>query len=153
MRLALLIGVLGAGVPAFGLAQEGKADKACPVATVEDGLYCAKCKVVREKDQISEDKCKVCTTPLEKVKACVIRWIPSCGMHNQKPHLKGCCRSKFCCKVQMSKSPVTYACEGCGKSARTEDGIAHDGKEHARKVVKKCEASGTQPHGGEPIID
>lgn len=133
--------------------QEAKPGKPCPVAAVEDGLFCAKCKVVREKEQIADDKCKVCSSPLEKVKACVIKWIPACGMHGQKPHLKECCRSKFCCKWQVLKSPVTFACEGCGKSARSEEAIAHDAREHAKKVSKKCDASGTAPHGGEPIVD
>lgn len=137
----------------FALAQEPAKTKSvpCDAAAIEDGLWCAKCKKVRENEEIVEEKCKVCRTAPEKVKACVKKWIPRCGMHNQVPHLEACCKSKTCCKFETVKSPVTFICQGCGKSGRTEEAIAHDEKTHEKKIAKKCEFSGTQPHGGEPI--
>jgi hypothetical protein len=35
--------------------------------------------------------------------------------------------------------------------AREEGKIVHDPKEHDKKAIRTCEASGTAPHGGEPI--
>ena len=134
-------------------AQEGekKAPLPCDAATVEDTVWCFKCKKPREAAQLDGEKCKECQTVTEKIKVCVKKWIPRCGMHNQGPHLECCCKSKFCCKPETIKSPLTFRCEGCGQSARDEAKIAHAEKAHDKKVVKSCEASGTQPHGGEPI--
>ena len=138
---------------AFALAQgaEKKAGLPCDLATVEDGSWCPKCKKVREKEQLAEEKCKDCQTAVDKVKLCVKKWVPRCGMHDQKPHLQGCCSSKFCCKVETIKIPVTFKCEGCGEASRTEGAVSHKGIEHEKKIVKTCEGSGSQPHGGEPI--
>jgi len=123
----------------------------CDLATVEDAIWCPKCKKTREKDQLEGDKCKDCQTPTEKLKVCVKKWIPRCGMHGQTPHLENCCKSKKCCVMETSKSPIAYQCTGCGQMAREEGKIVHDSKEHEKKVVRTCEASGTAPHGGEPI--
>ena len=133
--------------------QEGakKDGPPCDLATVEDAIWCPKCKKDREKEQLDGDKCKVCMTVTEKLKVCVKKWIPRCGMHEQKPHLENCCKSKKCCVMVADKSPIVFKCLGCGQSARDEGKIAHDAKDHEKKVVKTCEASGTQPHGGEPI--
>ena len=90
-------------------------------------------------------------TVTEKLKVCVKKWIPRCGMHEQKPHLENCCKSKKCCVMVADKSPIVFKCLGCGQSAREEGKIAHDAKDHEKKAVKTCEASGTAPHGGEPI--
>jgi hypothetical protein len=128
-----------------------KAGPACDLATVEDASWCAKCKKFREKEQLDGAKCKECQTETEKLKVCVKKWIPRCGMHEQKPHLENCCKSKKCCVMETSRSPIVYVCEGCGQSAREEAKIAHDAKAHEKKVVKSCELSGTAPHGGEPI--
>jgi hypothetical protein len=130
---------------------EKKAGLPCDVATVEDAVWCPKCKKPREAAQLDGEKCKECQTATEKIKVCVKKWIPRCGMHNQGPHLDCCCKSKFCCKPETQKSPLGFRCEGCGKFAREEAKIEHDAKAHEKKVVKSCEASGTQPHGGEPI--
>ncbi len=123
----------------------------CDAAAVEDGLWCVKCKKVKEKEQLAEEKCKDCQVAPEKIKVCVKKWIPRCGMHNQQPHLESCCKSKFCCKFEVIKSPVTFACQGCGQSAPAEEAIKHDAKNHEKKIVRKCQLSGTQPHGGEAI--
>jgi len=134
------------------LPQEGaKKGDPCDAATVEDGSWCPKCKKLREKEQLDGEKCKECQTAAEKLKVCVKKWIPSCGMHNQLPHLENCCKSKMCCKLQSVKAPLVVRCSGCGQSARDEKEIKHDAKNHEQKAVKSCEASGTQPHGGEPI--
>lgn len=150
MARTLLAFLLAASI---GLAQEGdkKAGLPCDVATVEDGAWCPKCKKVREKEQVAEEKCKDCQTAVEKTRLCVKKWIPRCGMHNQLPHLDGCCKSKFCCKFETVKVPVTFKCEGCGGTGKAEDAVSHQGADHAKKVVKTCASSGTQPHGGEPI--
>jgi hypothetical protein len=134
-------------------AQEGakKPGPACDLATVEDAVWCSKCKKPREKEQLEGTKCKDCQTETEKLKVCVKKWIPRCGMHEQKPHLENCCKSKKCCVLEASKSPVVYVCEGCGQSAREEAKIAHDAKAHDKKSIRSCELSGTAPHGGEPI--
>jgi len=134
-------------------AQEGekKPGAPCDAATIEDAAWCPKCKKFREAAQLEGEKCKECQVPTEKIKACVKKWIPRCGMHNQGPHLECCCKSKFCCKPETVKSAVVFKCEGCGQTAREEAKIAHDAKPHEKKAVKTCEASGTQPHGGEPI--
>ena len=123
----------------------------CDLATVEDALWCPKCKRLREKEQVDGEKCKECQTATEKIKVCVKKWVPSCGMHQQVPHTKPCCGSKMCCKIQTNKSPVIFKCEGCGATARDEKELKHDAKNHEKTAVKTCEASGTQPHGGEPI--
>jgi len=73
-----------------------KAPNPCALAKIEDGHWCPKCKKVREAAQVADGKCKECQTEPDKVKLCVIDWIPRCGMHNQQPHLKDCCKSKFC---------------------------------------------------------
>lgn len=149
---ALLLSLLAAAGLLPALPQEGaKKGSPCDAATIEDASWCPKCKKLREKEQLEGEKCKECQTPAEKVKACVKKWIPSCGMHNQTPHLEPCCKSKMCCKLQTVKSPVQFRCEGCGQSARDEKEIKHDAKNHDPKAVKTCEATGTQPHGGEPI--
>lgn len=123
----------------------------CDAATVEDATWCPKCRKAVAKEGLDGDKCKVCMTVTEKVKVCVKNWIPRCGMHEQKPHLENCCKSKKCCVMTADKSPIIYKCTGCGQSAREESKIAHDAKDHEKKVVRTCEASGTAPHGGEPI--
>lgn len=123
----------------------------CDAAAVEDGLWCGKCRKLREKEQLADEKCKDCGTVPDKLKVCVKKWIPRCGMHNQQPHLKECCASKFCCKWETVKTPLAFRCEGCGQAARSEADLKHDAKDHEKKVVKSCEGSGTQPHGGEPI--
>jgi hypothetical protein len=122
----------------------------CDLAKIEDALWCSKCKKAREKDQIVEEKCKVCQGPLDKLKVCVKEWIPRCGMH-MAPHLDNCCKSKQCCKHEIVKVPVGFRCEGCGAFALEEAKIAHDPKEHPPKAVRSCEGSGSAPHGGEPI--
>ena len=134
-------------------AQEGekKAPIPCDAATVEDAVWCPKCKKPRETAQLDGEKCKDCQTATEKIKVCVKKWIPRCGMHGQSPHLENCCKSKKCCVFETSKLPVVFKCVACGQSAREEGKIAHDAKEHDKKAVKTCEGSGTQPHGGEPI--
>jgi len=154
IALALLAAAavaLSAG--AADLVQEGekKPGAACDLATVEDAAWCFKCKKPREAAQLDGDKCKECMTPTEKIKVCVKKWIPRCGMHGQSPHLENCCKSKKCCVFETSKLPVVFKCVACGQSAREEGKIAHDAKEHDKKAVKTCEGSGTQPHGGEPI--
>ena len=128
-----------------------KSGPACDLATVEDAAWCAKCKKYREKEQLDGTTCKECQTETEKLKVCVKKWIPRCGMHGQTPHLENCCKSKKCCVMETLRSPIVYVCEGCGQSAREEAKIAHDVKAHEKKVVKSCELSGTAPHGGEPI--
>jgi hypothetical protein len=133
------------------LPQEAKKGIPCDLAAVEEASWCAKCKKIREKEQVEADKCKECQTAVDKIKVCVKKWIPSCGMHQQVPHLEPCCKSKMCCKLQTIKSPLVFKCEGCGQAARDEKEIKHDAKNHEQKIVKSCEGSGTQPHGGEPI--
>ena len=150
MSLALALAcLLSLGVSA----QDGekKPGAPCDVATVEDAVWCPKCKKAREAAQLDGEKCKECQTATEKLKVCVKKWIPRCGMHGQTPHLECCCKSKKCCVLEASKSPITFKCEGCGKTAHDEAKIEHDAKAHEKKIVKTCEASGTQPHGGEPI--
>ncbi|RPH39218.1 MAG: hypothetical protein EHM91_12690 [Planctomycetota bacterium] len=149
-KIALCLGFALSGAVS---AQEGekKAAIPCDVAAAEDAAWCPKCKKFREAAQLDGEKCKECATPTEKIKACVKKWIPRCGMHNQGPHLDNCCKSKFCCKMETLKSPVGFKCAGCGAFAREEAAIPHDPKPHEKKAVKACEASGTQPHGGEPI--
>jgi hypothetical protein len=124
---------------------------ACDLATLEDAVWCSKCRKPREKEQLDGTQCKDCRTETEKLKVCVKKWIPRCGMHEQKPHLENCCKSKKCCVLEASKSPLEVACGVCGKSAREEAKIVHEGKEHEAKPVRRCELSGTAPHGGEPI--
>jgi hypothetical protein len=133
--------------------QEGEKKPAipCDLAAVEDAAWCSKCKKFREGAQLDGEKCKECATPTEKMKACVKKWIPRCGMHNQGPHLENCCKSKFCCKMETVKSRTGFKCAECGAFAREEGAIVHDPKPHEKKAVKACEFSGTQPHGGEPI--
>ena len=126
-------------------------DKPCDMSAVEDALWCGKCRKVLEKEQLSAEKCKECSSAPEKIQACVKKWIPRCGMHDQQPHLEGCCKSKFCCKVETVKSPIQFVCEGCGGSALREDALSHDSKDHGKKIARKCAGSGTRPHGGEPI--
>ena len=146
MRFALtLLAMAGIG---GGFAGE---DKPCDVATVEESFWCFKCKKPLEKEQVDGGHCKECKTAAEAIRVCVKKWIPSCGMHGQQPHLEECCKSKFCCKVEVVKRPVLFACEGCGQTGRKEDSVAHDAKAHDKKVVRRCEGSGTRPHGGEPI--
>lgn len=137
----------------FAAAQEPAkpAPQTCDAATVEDGLWCPKCKAVRETDQLIDEKCKICQTAPEKVRVCTKKWIPRCGMHNQQPHLERCCKSTFCCKFEVVKAPVTFTCTGCGQSAPSEEAVRHAAKEHEKKLARKCALSGTQPHGGEPI--
>ena len=147
LAAAALACILGLSAPA----QEAKKGNPCDTAAVEEGFWCSKCKKIREKEQVDADKCKECQTAVDKIKVCVKKWIPSCGMHQQTPHLESCCKSKMCCKLQTIKSPVVFRCEGCGQSAREEKDVKHDAKTHEQKLVKSCEASGTQPHGGEPI--
>ena len=138
---------LAAAVPQ----EEKKPGPPCDVATVEDATWCPKCKKWRETAQLDGEKCKECQTATEKLKACVKKYIPRCGMHGQSPHLENCCKSKKCCVMETVRSAVGFKCEGCGQFAREEGKIVHDAKAHDKKVVKACEASGTQPHGGEPI--
>jgi hypothetical protein len=143
-----------AGLLSLGLSAqdaEKKPGAPCDLASVEDAVWCSKCKKPREKEQLDGEKCKDCQTTTEKIKVCVKKWIPRCGMHGQEPHLECCCKSKKCCVPETSKSPLVFRCEGCGKSAREEAKIEHDPKAHDKKVLKTCEASGTRPHGGEPI--
>ena len=128
-----------------------KKGPACDLAAIEDAVWCAKCRKPREKEQLDGTKCKDCQTETEKLKVCVKKWIPRCGMHEQKPHLENCCKSKKCCVLEASKSPIVYTCEGCGQSAHAEDKITHDAKAHEKKAMRSCELSGTAPHGGEPI--
>ena len=156
--LKIALGLLAAAAVALSgwaadLPQDGekKPGAACDLATVEDVAWCLKCKKPREKEQLEGEKCKDCQTPTEKIKVCVKKWIPRCGMHGQTPHLENCCKSKKCCVFETLKSPLGFKCEGCGQTAREEGKIAHDAKAHEKKIVKACEASGTQPHGGEPI--
>src|SRR5690348_8908563 len=111
-----------------------KKGPACDLATIEDSVWCAKCKKPREKEQLDGTKCKDCQTETEKLKVCVKRWIPRCGMHEQKPHLENCCKSKKCCVLEASKSPVVFTCDGCGQSAHEEDKIPHDAKAHEKKA-------------------
>lgn len=127
------------------------AGPACDLAKVEDADWCPKCKKAVAKEGLEGDKCKICMTATEKVKVCVKMWIPRCGMHEQHPHLENCCKSKKCCVMTADKSPIVYKCLGCGQSAREEAKVVHDAKDHEKKVVRTCEASGTAPHGGEPI--
>ena len=148
-RTLALVCVLSLGLSAQDA--EKKPGAPCDAATIEDAVWCFKCKKPREKEQLDGEKCKDCHSDTEKIKVCVKKWIPRCGMHNQSPHLESCCKSKFCCKFETIKSPLTFKCEGCGKTARDEAKIEHDAKVHEKKVSKTCEASGTQPHGGEPI--
>lgn len=148
LKIALALFCALASVSAQDAARKGPA---CDVATVEEAAWCSKCKKPREKDQLDGARCKDCQTETEKLQVCVKKWIPRCGMHEQKPHLENCCKSKKCCVLEASKSPVVYVCEGCGQSAREEDKIAHGTKAHEKKVAKSCELSGTAPHGGEPI--
>jgi hypothetical protein len=143
--------VLSVALPSALPQEAAKKGIPCDLATVEEALWCAKCKKFREKEQLEGEKCKECQTPVDKIKVCVKKWIPSCGMHQQTPHLEPCCKSKMCCKLQTLKSALVFRCEGCGQSAREEKDIKHDAKSHEQKIVKSCEASGTQPHGGEPI--
>ena len=144
---------LGFALSLLAAAQEGekKASLPCDLAAVEDAAWCSKCRKFREGAQLDGEKCKECATPTEKIKACVKKWIPRCGMHNQGPHLENCCKSKFCCKMETLKSPVGFKCAECGGFGREEAAIAHDPKPHEKKAVKACESSGHQPHGGEPI--
>ena len=144
---ALLVALLLAALPQ----EAAKKGNPCDLATIEDAAWCPKCKKIREKEQQDGEKCKECQVATEKIKACVKKWIPSCGMHNQTPHLESCCKSKMCCKFQTIKAPIVFKCEGCGQSARDEKEIKHDARNHEQKAVKSCEASGAQPHGGEPI--
>lgn len=147
--LALAAALLGI---ASAMPQEAaKKGNPCDLATVEDAAWCSKCKKIREKEQLDGEKCKECQTATDKIKVCVKKWIPSCGMHQQAPHTESCCKSKMCCKFQTIKAPLVFRCEGCGQSAREEKDVKHDAKAHEQKLAKSCEASGTQPHGGEPI--
>jgi hypothetical protein len=150
IRLALTL-VFALSVALAAQDGEKKPGAPCDVATVEDASWCAKCKKFREKEQLDGEKCKECQTAVEKLKVCVKKWIPRCGMHGQSPHLENCCKSKKCCVFETVRSPLAFKCEGCGKTAREEGKIEHDAKAHDKKVVKTCELSGTQPHGGEPI--
>jgi hypothetical protein len=153
VALLLLLAIPSTPLGAARGEQEGEKKPAlsCDVAGVEDAAWCSKCRKFREAAQLDGEKCKECATPTEKIKACVKKWIPRCGMHNQGPHLENCCKSKFCCKMETVKSPAGFKCMECGAWAREEAKIAHDPKPHEKKAVKACEASGTQPHGGEPI--
>src|SRR5262249_52637863 len=54
---------------------EKKSGPACDVAVVEEALWCPKCGKAREKEQLDGEKCKVCQTPVEKLKVCVKKWI------------------------------------------------------------------------------
>jgi hypothetical protein len=156
--LKIALGLLAAAAVALSAAAadltqdaEKKPGAPCDLATIEDVAWCFKCKKPREKEQLEGEKCKECQTPTEKIKVCVKKWIPRCGMHGQTPHLENCCKSKKCCVFETLRSPIVFKCEGCGQSARDEAKIAHDAKAHDKKIVKTCELSGTQPHGGEPI--
>lgn len=150
-RIALAIALLVSTPLARAQDAEKKAPIPCDVAAQEEALWCGKCRKLREKEQVADGKCKECQTVAEPLKVCVKKWIPRCGMHDQKPHLEGCCKSKFCCKFETVKAPLVFKCAGCGESARTEAGVTHKGIDHEKKLVKSCEASGAQPHGGEPI--
>lgn len=150
MRTLLALSIILA-LTSLAAQEPPKKGPPCDVATVEEAAWCAKCKKWREKEQLDGVKCKECSSETEKVKVCVKKWIPRCGMHEQKPHLDHCCKSKKCCVMETSRSPVGFLCEGCGQFAREEGKIAHDAKEHEKKVVKSCELSGSAPHGGEPI--
>lgn len=137
----------------FGLAPLWEAQETlpCDLKTVEEGFHCGKCNKVLAGESLEGDKCKACRGPARKVQVCVKVWIPRCGMHEMKPHLEGCCKSKFCCKFETLKSAVIFTCKGCGLTGRSEAEIPHGPKEHEKKIERKCDASGTQPHGGEPI--
>ena len=148
LKIALALLCALASISAQEAAKKGPP---CDLATIEDATWCSKCKKPREKEQLDGTKCKDCQTETEKLKVCVKKWIPRCGMHGQTPHLENCCKSKKCCVFEASKSPIVYVCEGCGQSAREEGKIAHDAKAHEKKAVRSCELSGTAPHGGEPI--
>jgi hypothetical protein len=151
IALSLLCALSALSAAALTQDAEKKPGLPCDVGTIEDGIWCPKCKKAREKDQLDGEKCKICMTVTEKLKVCVKKWIPRCGMHGQQPHLENCCKSKKCCVFETLKVPLIYKCSGCGQSAREEEKIAHDAKDHEKKIVKTCESSGTQPHGGEPI--
>jgi hypothetical protein len=144
---------LGFALSLLAAVQEGERKPAlpCDLAAVEDAAWCSKCKKFREGAQLDGEKCKECATPTEKIKACVKKWIPRCGMHNQGPHLENCCKSKFCCKLETLKARTGFKCVECGAFALEGATITHDPKPHEKKAVKACELSGTQPHGGEPI--
>ena len=58
-----------------------------------------------------------------------------CGMHEQKPHLENCCKSKKCCVMVADKSPIVFKCLGCGQSARDEGKIAHDASNIGGKQI------------------
>jgi hypothetical protein len=134
------------------VAQDAK--KECDLAKIEDGKYCGKCKKILVKtDKVTdfdkEGNCKECKSTPEPVKVCVKEWIPRCGMHDMQPHEKCCCTSKFCCKVEIVYSLITFKCSGCEATASTEEAIKHAEKEHEKKVTKSCAKSATFPHGGE----
>ena len=152
IAISLACALAAMGAAALTQDAEKKASSIpCDLAAVEDVAWCSKCKKTREKEQLDGEKCKECQTATEKIKVCVKKWIPRCGMHGQTPHLENCCKSKKCCVFETQKVPVVFKCMGCGQSSRDEGKIAHDAKAHEMKIVKTCESSGTQPHGGEPI--
>ena len=129
--LACAFSALAASTPLGTNQDAAKKGAACDTKDVEDALWCSKCKKLREKEQVDGEKCKECQTVAEKIKVCVKKWVPSCGMHQQVPHTKPCCGSKMCCKIQTNKSPLVFKCEGCGQTARDEKEIKHDAKNHA----------------------
>ncbi len=125
----------------------------CDLSSMRDGFYCPKCKKALKDDELVEKEyCKICgegkkvdAARCEKVKVCDKEWVPSCGMHNMKPHAKPCCGSKMCCKVDHNLAVIEFKCSACGKTSRTEK-IEHACKD--AKIVKTCSKSGTFPHGG-----
>jgi hypothetical protein len=127
------------------------ANRPCDLSSVEEGFWCPKCGKLKEKEQLAGAACKDCGTAPEAVKVCVKKWIPRCGMHEQRPHLESCCKSKFCCKFETVKHPILWACRTCGREARSPAGIAHEGKEHDPAAVQKCGGSGVPPHGGPAV--
>ena len=106
--------------------------------------------MVREKEDLEGTSSKICKSVPEKVKVCVKKWISRCGMHEQKPHLENCCKSRRCCVLEASKSLIVHLCRGCDQKAREAADIVHDPKAPVN-VIRICQASGTAPHGGEPI--
>jgi hypothetical protein len=109
---------------------------------------------MKDDDLTDKEFCKICgqgkpaqAAKCVKVKVCVKEWVPKCGMHEMKPHLKACCGSKMCCKLDQDLALVEFKCELCKAQGRDEASIKHDCKE--KKLVSVCAKSGTLPHGGE----
>ncbi len=137
---------------ALTLASSQDKKSPCDLVRVEEGKYCAKCSKVLTKTEKTSDfdkdgNCKNCAGAPEKARVCVKEWIPVCGMHEQRPHERGCCASKFCCKLTPVVSLVVYRCPSCKAETRDEAKRAcKDGcKGGALETV--CTKSGTAPHG------